>query len=231
MKKIAILQSNYIPWKGYFDFINSVDEFILYDCVQYTKNDWRNRNKIKTINGLQWLTIPVHADLNTKIKDVEVINNIWRKKHWKALVSNYSKSKFFNTYSDVFEEIYLNNQDSNLSKINYLFIKKINKILNIKTKILFSENFYFSGTKTEPLIDICKQCNANIYLSGPAAKCYLDKDLFERENIKIEWMDYSGYKKYEQLHGDFEHGVSILDLIFNVGPNYKDYMISFGEKK
>ncbi|HIP48251.1 MAG TPA: hypothetical protein EYG92_04705, partial [Lutibacter sp.] len=130
MKKIAILQSNYIPWKGYFDLINMVDEFILYDEVQYTKNDWRNRNKIQTKQGVQWLTIPVRQkELSQLIKDTKITDKKWGKKHWATIRQNYSKAKYFKEYKDIFEELYLNCEEQYLSQINYKFIVVINEIL------------------------------------------------------------------------------------------------------
>lgn len=228
MKKIAILQSNYIPWKGYFDLINIVDEFILYDEVQYTKNDWRNRNNIKTSQGIQWLTIPVRQEsLEQKIEETKITDKKWNVKHWRTISQNYSKAKYFKEYKDIFEELYLTSDDEYLSQINYKFIVAVNKILGIDTKILWSNEYELSGGQTERLINLCKQANATHYLSGPAAKDYFDEDLAKKENIKVEWMDYSGYKEYEQQHPPFEHGVSILDLIFNEGSNATKFLKSF----
>ena len=228
MKKIAILQSNYIPWKGYFDLINMVDEFIFYDEVQYTKNDWRNRNKIKTPQGIQWLTIPVRQEsLDQKIKDTKITDKKWNIKHWRTIFQNYSKAKYFKDYKDIFEELYLTCDEEYLSQINYKFITTINEILEIKTKLRWSSEFELVDGQTEKLLGICKDCNADIYLSGPAAKDYFDEELAKQENIKVEWMDYSGYKEYEQLNPPFEHGVTILDLIFNKGDRAKEFMKSF----
>lgn len=228
MKKIAILQSNYIPWKGYFDLINMVDEFIFYDEVQYTKNDWRNRNKIKTPQGIQWLTIPVRQEsLDQKIKDTKISDKKWNIKHWRTISQNYSKAKYFKDYKDIFEELYLNCDEEYLSQINYKFITTINEILEIKTKLRWSSEFELVDGQTEKLLGICKECNADIYLSGPAAKDYFNEELAKQENIKVEWMDYSGYKEYEQLNPPFEHGVTILDLIFNEGDRAKEFMKSF----
>ncbi len=228
MKKIAILQSNYIPWKGYFDLINMVDEFIFYDEVQYTKNDWRNRNKIKTPQGIQWLTIPVRQEnLEQKIKDTKITDKKWNIKHWRTISQNYSKAKYFKDYKDIFEELYLTCDEEYLSQINYKFITAINEILEIKTKLRWSSEFELVDGQTEKLLGICKDCNADIYLSGPAAKDYFNEELAKQENIKVEWMDYSGYKEYEQLNPPFEHGVTILDLIFNEGDRAKEFMKSF----
>ena len=226
-KKIAILQSNYIPWKGYFDIINSVDEFIIYDDVQYTKNDWRNRNKIKTENGLQWIAIPVRHTSSLKIKDVKVVNNHWRKKHWNSLVVNYSKAKYFKEYKEQFEHIYLSNTSLYLSEINFDFFELINRILGIKTKIKWSMDFNLHGDKMERLINLCKQTDATEYLSGPAAKDYIDEKLFMDNEIKLTWMNYNNYPVYNQLWPPLEHGVSIVDLLFNEGPNSKTFMKSF----
>jgi len=228
MKKIAILQSNYIPWNGYFDMINMVDEFILFDTAQYTKNDWRNRNKIKTSQGVQWLSIPVRQkELSQLIKDTKVQDKRWAKKHWATIKQNYSKASYFKDYKDIFEELYLNSSEEYLSQINYKFIIAINKILGISTKIRWSSEFDLIDGQTEKLLGICKDCKADIYLSGPAAKDYFDEDLAKKENIKVEWMNYSGYKEYKQMFEPFEHGVSILDLIFNEGSNARKFMKSF----
>lgn len=228
MKKIAILQSNYIPWKGYFDLINMVDEFVFYDEVQYTKNDWRNRNKIKTSQGIQWLTIPVRQEtLGQKIKDTKISDKKWNIKHWRTISQNYSKSKYFKEYKDIFEELYLNCNEEYLSQINYKFISTINGILGIKTKLRYSSEFELIDGQTEKLLNICKECETNSYLSGPAAKDYFDEELAKKENIQVEWMNYSGYQEYNQLFPPFEHGVSILDLIFNEGSNATKFMKSF----
>jgi hypothetical protein len=227
MKKIAILQSNYIPWKGYFDMINSVDEFILYDTVQFTKNDWRNRNKIKTQNGINWITIPVKHSISQKIKEIQVFNDQWKIKHWKTISQAYSKSAFFKDYETILKNLYLNVNEVFLSKINHYFICELNKILGIKTKISWSSDYELIGEKSERLLNICKQAGATEYISGPAAKCYLNEEIFQKENIKVKWMDYSGYPEYNQLFPPFEHGVSILDLIFNEGPNATKFMKSY----
>jgi len=229
MKKIAILQSNYIPWKGYFDLINMVDEFILYDDMQYTKRDWRNRNKIQTIDGLKWLSIPVDVKGKyfQKISETKISDKNWGKKHWATITHNYSKAKYFKEYKDIFEKLYLDNSDEYLSQINYKFIITICQILKIETKIRCSSEFKLIEGQTEKLLGICKDCHTDIYLSGTSAQSYFDEDLAKKENIEIEWMNYSGYKEYKQVFEPFEHGVSILDLIFNEGSNATKFMKSF----
>ena len=226
--KVLILQSNYIPWKGYFDMINMADIFVIYDEVQYTKNDWRNRNKVKSPIGSIWLTIPVKQEkLSQKINETIVFGNEWRKKHWNSIKINYSKSLFFNDYKNIFEEFYLTTNETNISRINLQLIQIINKILEIDTNIVLSTEFDLVEGKTEKLVDICKKLNCTEYISGPAAKDYLKEDLFKEQNIKLKWMDYTNYKQYSQLYPPFEQAVSILDLIFNEGQNAKKYMTSF----
>lgn len=229
MKKIIITQSNYIPWKGYFDSINTADEFILYDDMQFTRRDWRNRNQIKTRDGIKWLTIPVEVKgkYYQKINETKISEPDWAEKHWNTILHNYSKAKYFNEYKKLFEELYMNNKEEYLSKVNYNFLKAVCEILGIKTKMIWSEEFNLLEEKTERLVDICKTRGATDYYSGPAAKAYMNEELFEKENIKVHYFDYSGYPEYYQLHGDFTHTVSIIDLIFNEGPNSTKFMKSF----
>ena len=229
MKKIAILQSNYIPWRGYFDLINMVDEFIIYDDMQYTKRDWRNRNRIQTPYGLKWISIPVKVKGKyfQKINETKINNHNWGKEHWNSLKQNYSHSKNFNNYKDIFEDLYLNNEDEYLSSINFKFLSTINKILGIKTQVRWSNEFKLIEGKSEKLLGICMECNANTYLTGPAAKGYLDENLFVENKVEIEWMNYHDYPQYKQMHKTFESGVSILDLIFNEGNNATKFMKSF----
>jgi len=228
-KKVAIVQSCYIPWKGYFDLINSVDEFILYDDMQYTKRDWRNRNKIKTKNGIMWLTIPVMVKNKyfQKICETEISDPKWNQRHWKSIIHHYSGAKHFLDYRKMFEELYLGMKESFLSQINYQCIIAICGILGIETKISWSKNYRLTGDRIEKLNNLCMQAGATEYLTGPTAKEYLNVNSFRNHGIKIRFMDYSGYPEYRQLHSPFEHGVSIIDLLFNEGPKAKKFMKSF----
>ena len=221
MKKVAVLQSNYIPWKGYFEIIKEVDEFIIYDDVQYTKNDWRNRNKILSKTGLQWITIPVkHKTIHQKINETEISRFNWNKKHWQSIVTNYAKSPFFKETSNVLKPFYESIGSLKLSEIN-IFYKKICEILLIDTKITLSSDYSYDRTlqREERLISLLIASNASHYLTGPAAKNYMSDESFKKENIKIHWMNYGPYKEYGQLHSNnkFENYVSIIDLLFNVG--------------
>jgi hypothetical protein len=228
-KRIAILQSNYIPWKGYFDLINSVSEFILYDTAQFTKNDWRNRNKIKTAGGPAWLTIPVRHSFGQLIQETQVSDPKWAQTHWKTLVQCYAKAPCFATFGPVFEQLYTSvAEERYLSTVNYRFILEICGILGITTRITWSRDYRLVEGQTERLVELCKQTAGSEYLSGPAAKDYIQESLFTRSGLKLTYINYSGYPEYNQLNPPFEHGVSILDLIFNAGHDAPKYMKSFG---
>lgn len=224
MKKIAILQSNYIPWKGYFDMIAAVDEFIIYDDVQFTKNDWRNRNQIKSPQGKQWLTVPVGQNIARLIKDVELPNKMWQAKHWRTLQSNYRRAPCFDEIAPLLEPLYLTETFDNLSRMNRRFIEVVCEYLEIKTVISNSWEYSIIEGKTERLADICVQAGGTEYISGPAAKSYIKESIFLERGIKLTWFDYAGYPEYPQLWGEFEHGVSILDLLFNCGKDAHRYM-------
>jgi len=224
--KIAILQSNYLPWKGVFDIINSVDEFVFYEDVQYTKNDWRNRNKIKTANGTAWLSVPiVHSGKSDqKIYEAKILSSSkWQRKHYNALIINYAKAPFFKQYKWLLDELYLENEWTNLSELNIFSTKLISEILGIKTKFHNSLDLKATGSKTTVLINICKELKADCYLSGPAAKDYIDDQDFINAGIDLQYMKYE-YPEYPQLYGNFEHGVSVLDLLFNVGEEASHYI-------
>lgn len=218
-KSIAIIQSNYIPWKGYFNIIKCVDAFVLLDDVQYTRRDWRNRNLIKTSSGLRWLTIPVNVkgQRHIKIKDVDTAESEWRHQHWDQISQAYRKSLHFDTLKEPFEKLYLEDSETNLSQINFKFICLINRLLGIDTPIHWSMEFNAPEEKSARLLHICKCLDANEYISGPAAGEYLDVSMFEKNNVIVKWADYSGYPEYHQLFPPFDHGVSIIDLLFNEG--------------
>lgn len=228
-KKVLITQSNYIPWKGYFDSIQLVDEVILYDDMQFTKRDWRNRNQIKTPNGLQWLSIPVEVKGKyfQAINETRISESNWNVKHWKTIQMSYSKAPFFKENKAFFEDLYLNCNEIYLSKINFRFLKGINELLGIDTKISFSSNFTLVEGKTERLVSLCKQLGATDYYSGPAAKDYMEEQLFEEEKIKVHYLDYSNYPEYKQLYPPFTHAVSIIDLLMHTGKDAKGFMKNF----
>ena len=226
-KTIAILQSNYIPWKGYFDLINAADEFVFYDTVQFTKNDWRNRNKIKTPQGVQWISVPVSHHFGQSIQETLIGDDRWSEKHWRTISQCYAKAPYFSEYKGVFQDLYTKMTEKHLSQVNYRFIREICDILGIRTRLSWSSDYAMIEGKTARLVDLCQQLGGTEYLSGPAAMDYLEDELFEEAGIKLSYIDYSGYPEYNQLYPPFEHGVSIIDLIFSEGPNAPKYMKSF----
>jgi hypothetical protein len=229
MKKVAIVQSNYIPWKGYFDLINSVDEFILYDDMQFTRRDWRNRNLIKTPRGLEWLTVPVSVKGRylQKICETQISEPHWGERHWSTLVHNYSKAPFFEKYRPLLEPRY-RRPEALLSAVNYGFIRAICEILGVATRISWSMDYRpLKGGTTERLVDLCKRAEGTHYVSGPRARDYIEPALFGASGIVLSFFDYAGYPEYPQRFGQFEHGVTVLDLLFNTGPQAPRYMKSF----
>lgn len=226
MKKVAIVQSNYIPWKGYFDLIAAVDEFIIYDDMQYTKRDWRNRNKIKTSQGLRWLTVPIQVKGKyfQRIRETEIDGGKWQVEHWKTLKTSYGKAEYFNYIALELESLYLEETYTHLSILNLRFIHWVCEKLTINTKIRDCCEYELVEGKTERLLSLCQQSEATEYISGPAAKGYLDEDLFSRSGISVTFFDYSNYPVYPQLWGEFEHGVTVLDLLFNCGLDSPKYM-------
>ena len=223
--KILITQSNYLPWKGYFHNILKADICVIFDDMQYTRRDWRNRNYIKTPNGLQWITIPVEVKGKyfQKINETRITDTKWVKDHLSQFHYNYAKAPFYKEVIPWLEKHFLEvSKMELLTEINVYLLKEICKVLNIKTKIIDSRQFHLKEDKTARLVDICKALNATEYLTGPAAKSYMDENQFLRENIKLSYLSYDGYPEYSQLFSTFEHGVTILDLFFNCGFNVLD---------
>ncbi len=227
-KRVAIVQSNYIPWKGYFDLIRSVDEFILYDDVQYTRRDWRNRNRIKTRSGPSWLSIPVQVKGNyfQSIRETRVADPSWAAEHWQTIRHNYAKAPHFAEVASLLEPLYLEfaQDEPSLSAINRQFLTAIRDYLGLSATITSSSDYMMAGDKTERLAGLCRQAGASEYLSGPAARDYLDEDIFRNDGIAVTWADYSGFPEYPQFFPPFEHGVSIIDLLFHTGPDAPRYL-------
>ncbi|SFB74294.1 WbqC family protein [Massilia yuzhufengensis] len=223
MKKVVVLQSNYIPWKGYFDLIHDADVFIFYDDVQYTKNDWRNRNKIMMAGGPKWLTIPTGTNANRLICEVELTDTNWQASHWESIKQNYRGSPFFKLYRRFFEDVYLARRWQSLSELNQHVIKSISsELLGIDVKFDDSRHYALTGQRLDRLIDLVRQTGATHYISGPAAKSYIEEERFRDIGVQLVWKDYSGYPTYPQTPPPFDHGVSIIDLLFNTGPNAAD---------
>lgn len=211
---------------GYFDLIASVDQFVLLDEVQYTRRDWRNRNRIKTAEGAQWLTIPVETKgrFYQKISETRVGDPKWSQRHWNTIQTFYGRAAYFARYRGLFEELYLGNREVFLSRINRRFLEAICAELGLRTLLIDSAEFDLITGRSERLLGICRQSGATTYLSGPAARGYLDEELFADAGIEVRWADYSGYKEYRQLYPPFVPDLSIVDLIFNEGPNARHFL-------
>ena len=228
MKKVAVLQSNYIPWKGYFDIIHDVDEFIFYDEVQFTKNDWRNRNRISTPGGIRWITIPTNGSITQSIDEVTTAGSQWQRKHFNTLITYYSKAPYFKKYRDFFEDFYLGKNWSNLSELNRYLIMHISKeMLGIQTVFSDSRNYESHGSGHQKLLSLLVSAGAEYYISGPAAKSYIHAEDYEKAGIELHWKDYSGYPEYHQLNEPFCHNVTVLDLLFNTGDEAPKYIWAY----
>jgi hypothetical protein len=230
-KRVAVLQSNYLPWKGYFDIIRDADLFIFYDDRQFTKNDWRNRNLIKTARGSEWLTVPVGDAIDRLICDVVMVNPSWQAKHWRTLQQNYSRCPHFASYREYFEDIYLGRQWSNLSDLNQTLIKHIaREFLGIRTEFADSRSYDVAGDKLDRLLDLAVKSGATRYVSGPSAKEYIVAEEFEQLGIELVWKDYAGYPPYPQRFPPFDHRLSVVDLLFNCGPESPHYIWGWRER-
>lgn len=206
--------------------IAAVDEFILYDDMQYTRRDWRNRNQIKTSQGVQWLTVPVlvKGKYYQKIRDTEIDGTDWAIAHWKALTQNYRRAPHFAEIAALLEPLYLTESYFHISQLNRRFIEVICNYLKIKTAITNSWDYTLLDGKTERLSDLCIQAGGTEYISGPAARNYVNEECFAEAGVTLTWFDYTGYPEYPQLWGEFSHGVTILDLLFNCGSDSPRYM-------
>lgn len=234
-KRIVILQSNYIPWKGYFDLMAVADEFVIYDEAQYTRRDWRNRNKI-IINGTaQWLTIPVQTkgNFDAPIDEIRVESSSWATNHWRTIEVNYRRAPYFSELSNALSDAYAKAASLELlTDINELFLRTIAEFLDIPTPLRRSREIVRQMQEpTERLVEICSARGATEYVSGPAARSYIKRELFEAAGIALRYANYSGYPVYDQKSTTFEHGVSIIDVLFRCGRRARDQLKSVNDKK
>ena len=231
--KVAIIQSNYIPWKGYFDLIGNADLCVFLDDVQFTKNDWRNRNQILSKNGLEWITVPVGQSIHRLIDEVSITDSGWQELHLKKIRHNYKIGKEETFKNDLLDAIYQKNRWANLSHLNQQTIKLIaQKYLGIKTIFESSSSYNLEGKGESRLLSLLKQMGATSYLSGPAGANYLNPINFSNEGIALDFFTYPSYPYYEQIYTSFISRVSIIDLLLSVGPsadrylNYKEGLLS-----
>lgn len=219
-KRVAILQSSYIPWKGYFDLIRSVDEFVLYDDAQFTRRDWRNRNVIPTKEGPVWLTIPVaqKGNYHAPIRDIEIPDRAWAGRHWKTIENVYRRAPGFGTHGGALEKAFAEAGDERrLSAVNHVLLRRLGALLGIATPLTWSMDYRPEGDRNAKLLDVCRKAGATTYVSGPAARAYLDVGLFEAAGVAVEYFDYSGYPAYPPLWPPFDHHVSVVDLLLCTG--------------
>ena len=217
---VVILQPSYLPWLGYFAQIQRSDVFVVYDDVQYDKHGWRNRNRIKTPHGIQWLTVPILTKGQNWLTNREAkINNAidWRKKHLASIRQNYSKAPYFSDYIGIFDMLYILSWDS-LLDLDMAIINALCNMLGLKREIIFSSNLGVEGETIERLIAICHHLGANIFYEGSAGRNYIDEKIFTDAGITLEYQDYN-HPVYQQLHGGFESHLSVIDLLFNCGPS------------
>lgn len=224
--RVAAIQSSFLPWRGYFDFIASVDVFVFLDDVQYTTRDWRNRNKIKTPKGVEWVTVPVvHGGRGMLVSEAKVdYSKDWIKRLLGTWSVNYGRTKFFSPTIALLAELESVRWEK-LSSLNVGLTKRICECLGIATPLMHSSELSLTGAKTDRLIDLVKKLSATTYLSGPSADAYLDKEAFRRNGIRLEYKSYD-YSPYPQLWGAFEGAVTVLDLIANCGPDAKNHIRS-----
>lgn len=224
--KVGAIQSSFIPWRGYFDFIDSVDVFVFHDDVQYTKGDWRNRNRIKTQTGLEWLTVPVHHKHSAQLVVETQIDHTtrWAEKHINKFAAHYRGAPFLQDALALLDSV-PPEQSATISALNIFLTRRICAYLEISTPLVISTELGLEGRKTERLVGMLKKLKATSYLSGAAADVYLQKERFQEERIRLEYKSYE-YPAYPQLWGDFQGGVTVLDLIANCGSDSRNFLKS-----
>lgn len=216
--RVGVIQSSFIPWRGYFDFIASVDLFVFHDDIQYTKGDWRNRNRLKTPQGPAWLTVPVHYErVSQLICETPVAEATdWRTKHVRLWQANYRQAPHLDDVLRIMGDMERGRAGLTISQLDVALTRSICAYLGIGTRLAMSSDYALAGTKTDRLLDLLGKVGATTYLSGPSADAYLDKDAFRRAGMRLEYKSYD-YEPYPQLWGDFDGALTVLDLIANCG--------------
>lgn len=220
-------QLHYLPWLRYFHKIAQSDCFVVMDNIQYNKNGWQNRNKIKNPKGWTYLTIPVFNKYQQRLNEVKIDNTQnWRQKHWDSLVYNYSKAKYFNEYKVFFEQFYQGDWPY-LNEINYKMFYFYLKILGISTKVIKASDLNIEGEDSARLANICKKLGADTYLSGAyALEVYLDEKVFNDAGVKVTLQDWHCPEYKQQfMQAGFIPDLSIVDLLFNHGPKSLDIIL------
>ncbi len=217
--RLAILQPGYLPWLGYFDQMRQVDVFVHATTLQYTRQDWRSRNRIKTREGWQWLTVPVKSkgQFHARINEIKINNDLpWAVKHMNIIRQNYCKAPYYKPYAAILEDAYQRRWEY-LVELDLYLINCLKQALDIETKLIDIAHLNIGETgKNQRLIEVCLKFNADTYVSGAAARSYINEELFVEAGIAVEYQDYR-HPIYPQLHGVFIPNLSIIDLLFNCG--------------
>lgn len=219
-RTLAVLQPGYLPWLGFFDLLDRADVFVIYDDVDFDKNGWRNRNRIKTSQGVAWLSVPVlTSGRSGQLVNETIIdrNQLWQRKHIRSIREAYARAPFFRDRIEPLEEL-LSRPWERLVDLDLALIGLMASWLGLGGKqMVASSGLGIPRGRNERLLAMCERFGTEVYLSGNLAKSYLDVEAFGREGVAVEWQDYA-HPVYGQLHGPFEPHLSTLDLIFNEGP-------------
>lgn len=227
---VAVLQPGYMPWLGFFEQMSQVDVFVMYDDVQFDKNGWRNRNRIKSQDGPHWLSVPVHASIESKIMDVTIDQRQkWAKKHLGSIEQFYKKAPYRDEYLPVLKEL-LSRDWEKLVDLDLALIETMKEWFGIRTPLVRSSELGVGGDRNMRLLDICKHFGAARYYSGKAAECYLDGQLFQSNGIQVVFQDFK-HPEYPQLHGEFFPYLSAIDVLLNCGPDSKRYLVNNDQKE
>jgi len=225
---ISIHQPEHLPWLGFFHKMYLSDIFVLLDNVQYRKNYFQNRNRIKTKEGFSWLTVPVL----TKGKSYQLINQVeinytdnnWQKRIWNSIKQNYSRAPFFADFGPALQKLYCDSHWDKLVDLNSSLIKTVTAWLNIKKDLIFASSLDIEGYSTDLLLKICQKLNADTYLSGKFGKEYLDETKFNNANIKVLYHQFT-HPVYEQLYKPFVPEMTAVDILMNHGDKSLNILI------
>jgi hypothetical protein len=230
---VFVHQPEYIPWLGFFDKLARCDTYVIYDDAQFQHGSFHNRNRVRSQQGWDWLTVPITHGYPQTIKDVRICGDRWKAKQINNIKNNYKKSPYFERYYQVIEDA-ITTYHERLISLNLQLIRAIAKVLDIKVKMICSSEFPHDGQeKNEKLVSMCKVLGAKTYLCGSGGQNYIQENRFNEANVSVLWHDYE-HPRYRQMFGDFEPNMSIIDLLFNEGPNAKEILLRGGilrEKK
>jgi hypothetical protein len=223
--RATIYQPSYLPWSGYFGMIDIVDVFVFFDDVQFVKDSWHRRNRLKFNDSIKWISVPIIKNFGQKINQVQINNSIdWKKDHTNKIYSYYNKAPFFEDYQSDILSCYEQDWDS-LIELNTHIIEKLSKILGVKMPkfVRSSEIDEAKNQKTDRIVDILEKLGVDEAIVGPTARKYTEKQKFDDKNIKLYWYEYN-HPHYPQLGEEFIPYLSVLDLIFNTGKNAINYI-------